>query len=87
MSSTPSITFFCCYLFVVPLLVGVLFSRYAGVHSSHLLFFVIIWRGKAKWFLRQQEYIFSMVFKVQTHREETGDPLDMYRVNYDISHH
>ena len=27
-----------------------------------------------------------MVFKVQTHREETGDPLDMYRVNYDISH-
>ena len=29
--------------------------------------------------------VYSMVFKVPTHGEEIGDPLDMYRVNCDIS--
>ena len=51
--------------------------------DSTYSFFVIIWRGKAKWF--KTVGVYSMVFKVPTHREEIGDPLDMYSVNCDIS--
>ena len=58
-------------------------SRYIGVHSSHLLFYVIGWRGKAKWI--KTEEVYSMRFKVPTGKEEIGDPLDMYSVNHDIS--
>ena len=56
--STPSFTFFCCYL-----LVGFLLIRYAGIHSSHLLFFVIIWRGKVKWFKIEGVYSGYLKYK------------------------
>ena len=58
-------------------------SRYTGVHSSHLLFFVISWRAKAKWF--KTVGVYSIVFKVPTHREEIVNPLGMYSINYGIS--
>ena len=38
------------------------------------------WRGKAKWF--KTAGVHSMIFKVMAHREEIGDPLDMYSVNH-----
>ena len=83
MASTPSFMFFHCYLLVLPFLVVSSSSRYTGVHSSYLLFFVISWRGKAKWFKIAEVY--SMIFKVPALREEIGDPLDMYSVNCDNS--
>ena len=54
---------------------------YPGVHRFYLLFFVITWRGKAKWFKIAGMYY--MIFKVPALREEIGDPLDMYNVNHD----
>ena len=39
--------------------------------------------GKAKWIKTARVY--SMGFKVPTHREEIGDPLDKCSVNCDIS--
>ena len=51
-----------------------------GDHSYHLPFFVISWRGKAKWFKTVGMY--SMVFKVPTCREKIGNPLDIYSVNH-----
>ena len=57
-------------------------SSYPGVHSFHLLFFVISWRGKAKWF--KSVGVYSMIFEVSTSREE-GDLLDTYNVNRDMS--
>ena len=56
--------------------------RYPGVHSFYLLFFVIGWRGKAKWF--KTAGVYSMIFKLPALREEIGDRLDMYNVNHDI---
>ena len=82
MASTPYFTFFHCYLLVVPFLVGS-FSRHNGVHSTHLLFYVISWREKAKWI--KTAGVYSIGFEVPTHREEMGDPLEMYSVNCDIS--
>ena len=83
MASTLSFTFFCCYLLVVPLLMGFLLQHFGGVHCSHLLFFVVSWWGKAKCF--KTVGVYSMVFKVLTHIEEIGDLLDMYGVNCGIS--
>ena len=51
--------------------------------ASTYSFFVISWRGKAKWF--KIAVVYSMIFKVPTCGEEIGDPLDMYSVNHDIS--
>ena len=51
--------------------------------SFYLLFFVIGWRGKAKWF--KTAGVYSIIFKVTALREEIGDPLDIYSVNRDIS--
>ena len=39
--------------------------------------------GKAKWFKRVGVY--SILLKVPTCREEIGDPLDMYSVDFGIS--
>ena len=38
---------------------------------------------RAKWF--KTEGVYTINFKVPTHKEEIADPLDMYSVNYDIS--
>ena len=46
-------------------------------------FFVIGWRGKAKWF--KTAGVYSMEFIVATYRKEIGDPLDMYSVNHHVS--
>ena len=82
MASTHSFIF-CSYLLVVPFLVGFSSSRYTGGHSSLLLFYVINWRGKSKWI--KTVGVYSMGFKVPTHSEEIGDPLDMHSVNSDVS--
>ena len=44
-------------------------------------FSVIRWRGKVEWL--KTAGVYSMIFKVPTHREEIGDPLDLYSVNRD----
>ena len=49
------------------------------VFTASTYFFVIGWRGKAKWF--RTAGVYSMTFKVPALREEIGDPLDMYSVN------
>ena len=59
------------------------FRRYPGVHSFYLLFFVIGWRRKAKWF--KTAGVYSMIFKVPALREEIGVTLDIYSVNHDNS--
>ena len=51
--------------------------------ASTYSFFVIGWRGKVKWF--KTAGVYYMIFKVPALREEIGDPLDMYSVNYDNS--
>ena len=56
---------------------------YPGVHRFYVLFFVIGWRGKAKWF--KTAGVYSMIFKLPAFREEIGDPFDMYSVNHDTS--
>ena len=58
-------------------------QQYAGVHSSHLLLYVLRWRGKANWI--KTEGVCSMRFKVPTHTEKIGDPFDKYSINRDIS--
>ena len=40
-------------------------------------------RGKVKWF--KAAGVYYVIFKVPAHREEIGDPLDMYSVNHDNS--
>ena len=39
-------------------------------------------RGKVKWF---KAGMYSMIFKVEALRQEIGDPLDMYSVDFGIS--
>ena len=51
--------------------------------ASTYSFFVISWRGKAKWF--KIAVVYSMIFKAPALREEIGDPLDMYSVSCDNS--
>ena len=51
--------------------------------GSTYCFFVIDLRGKVKWF--KTAGVYSMIFKVPACTKETGDPLDMYSVNCDIS--
>ena len=81
--STPSFTF-CCYLLVVPLLVGLLFQEVSWCSQLlPTLFLVIDCRGKAKWF--KTAGVCSMIFKVPALREEVGDPSDLYGVNHDNS--
>ena len=63
-TSTPSFTF-CCYLLVVPLLVGFPFQKVYWCLQHPPTVFLIIWRGKVKWFITAGMY--SMVFKVPTH--------------------
>ena len=46
-------------------------------------FFVIGWRGKAKWF--KTAGVYYMIVKVQALREEIGDGLYMNSVNSDNS--
>ena len=58
-------------------------SRHTGVLRSHLLFYVIIWKGKAK--LIKTAAVYFIRLKVPTRREEIGDPLDKCSVNRDIS--
>ena len=83
MASTLSFTIFLYYLFLFPLLLGLSSSKYTGVYSSHLLFYVISCREKGKWIKTGGDY--SLGFKVPIHREEIVDPLEKYGVNHDIS--
>ena len=56
--------------------------RGLGRAQAHLLFYVIIWRGKEKWI--KTAGVYSMLFKLPSPKEGIGDPLDMYSVNRDI---
>ena len=47
--------------------------------ASTYSFFVIGWRGKAKWFKTAGAYF--MIFNVPACGEEIEDPLDMYSVS------
>ena len=49
--------------------------------DSTYSFFMVGYRGKAKWLKRAGVYY--MIFKVAVLREEIGDPLDIYSVNRD----
>ena len=51
--------------------------------TSTYSFFVIGFRGKAKWY--KTAGVYYMKFKVSALREEIGDPLDMCSVNCDNS--
>ena len=46
--------------------------------ASTWSFFVIGWRGKAKWY--KTAGVYYMIFKIPALREEIGDPLDIYIV-------
>ena len=81
MAYTHFFTFFHYYLLVVTLLVGSLFQQvYLCSQLPPTLF---SWSGKAKWI--KTVGVYSMGFKVPTHGEEIGDPLDRYSVNCVIS--
>ena len=58
-------------------------GRYPGVHSFYLPFFCDWLDGEGK--MVKTAGVYSMIFKVSSHRGEIGDALDMYSVNCDIS--
>ena len=83
MASTPSFTFFCFYLLVVPFLVGFLFQQVYWFSQLPPTLFCGQLEGEGK--MVKTAGVYSMVFKVPTQREEIRDPLDMYNVNGDIT--
>ena len=65
--------FLCCWV--------VYSSRFAGVHNSYLILYVIWGRVKVK--LIKTVGVCSLEIKVPTSGEQTGDPLEKYSNNHE----